>query len=59
MIEVVHGEEITGYAEEFQNRKQFFSGLKRQQRKKSNNLFVKWKVYDNSLSCWINARAIL
>ena len=36
-----------------------FFRIQKANKKKGDKLFVKWRAYDNSFKCWINARAIL
>ena len=61
VINDLNGEEITGtfYQKELQktNQKEFRTGkiIKR----KGDNLFVKWKGYDNSFNSWINKKDLV
>ena len=61
IINDLNGEEIveTFYEKKLQktNQKQF--GIEKVLKKKGDNLYVKWKGYDNSFNCWINKKDLV
>ena len=61
IINDLNGEEIVGtfYEKKLQktNQKQF--GIEKVLKKKGDNLYVKWKGYDNSFNCWINKKDLV
>ena len=61
VINDLNGEEIIGtfYEKELQKTNQEEFRIKKVIRRKGNRLYVKWKVYDNSFSSWIDKRSLV
>ena len=60
MISDLNGGKIAGsfYEKELQKTSQEKSRIEKALRRKGDNLYVKWKGYDNSLNSWINKKGL-
>ena len=61
VINDLNGEEITGtfYEKELQKTNQKEFRIEKVIKRKGNNLYVKWKGYDNSFNSWINKKDLV
>ena len=61
VINDLNGEEIIGtcYEKELQDTSQEEFRIEKIVKKKGDNLYIKWKGYDNSFNCWIDKKNIL
>ena len=61
VINDLNGEEITGtfYEKELQKTNQKEFRIEKVIKRKGDNLYVKWKGYDNSFNSWINKKDLV
>ena len=61
VINDLNGEEFIGtfYEKELQSTKQQTIGIEKVIKKKGDELYVKWKSYNNSLNSWIDKKDIV
>ena len=61
VINDLNGEEIIGtcYEKELQDTSQEEFRIEKIVKKKGDNLYIKWKGYDNSFNSWIDKKNIL